>query len=151
MISYKQLKHPAGNAARRELHGLLRELSDSAAKKFSAPVLARALRDANTYILTAQDRGAIVGTGTLIVMATATGLRGRVEDVVVADSHRGQGIGREIMRRLVAEARRRRLMQVELTSAPARVVANHLYKSLGFSLRETNVYKLVLPARTRAL
>ncbi|MBI2053367.1 MAG: GNAT family N-acetyltransferase [Candidatus Sungbacteria bacterium] len=145
MIAYKPLKS-VGGVARREVHALLRELSDSAAKKFSAPTLARALRDANTYILTAQDGGAIIGTGTLIVMATATGLRGRIEDVVVASSHRGQGIGREIMRRLIAEARRRRLAQVELTSAPARVAANHLYQALGFSLRETNVYKLVLSA-----
>ena len=146
MITFKPLKS-AGGSARREVHTLLRELSDSAAKKFSAPTLARALRDANTYILTAHDGGAIVGTGTLIVMATATGLRGRIEDVVVADSHRGQGIGRELMRRLIAEAMRRKLTQVELTSAPARVAANHLYQSLGFALRETNVYKLVLPAR----
>lgn len=143
MISYKRLKN-SGSTARRQLHSLLRELSGSAAKKFSAPTLARAISDANTYILTAQDGGAVIGTGTLIVMATATGLRGRIEDVVVADSHRGQGIGREVMRRLIAEARRRKLTQVELTSAPARIAANHLYKSLGFSLRETNVYKLLL-------
>ena len=133
MIAFKPLKS-AGGSARREVHTLLRELSDSAAKKFSAPTLARALRDANTYILTAHDVDAGV-------------LRGRIEDVVVADSHRGQGIGRELMRRLIAEAMRRKLTQVELTSAPARVAANHLYQSLGFALRETNVYKLVLPAR----
>ena len=146
MITFKPL-NSAGGVARREVHTLLRELSGGAAKKFSAPTLVRALRDANTYILTAQDRGAIIGTGTLIVMATATGLRGRIEDVVVAPSHRGQGIGRELMRRLIVEAKRRKLTQAELTSAPARVAANYLYQSLGFSLRETNVYKLVLPAR----
>lgn len=30
---------------------------------------------------------------------------------------------------------------VELTSRPSRVAANGLYRSLGFTRRETNVYK----------
>jgi ribosomal protein S18 acetylase RimI-like enzyme len=30
---------------------------------------------------------------------------------------------------------------VELTSRPARVAANKLYRSLGFARRETNVYE----------
>lgn len=142
-ITYAKLQR-ADAAERRELHALLRELSASAAKAYTAGAVAGALRDPNTYILVARSGGKIIGTGTLIVMTTASGRRGRIEDIVVSASCRGQGIGREITRRLIAEARRRRLKQVELTSAPHREAANRLYRSLGFEPRETNVYRMVL-------
>lgn len=64
----------------------------------SAPTLdAEALRrmvshEANT-ILIARTPDAIVGTLTLVLFPIPTGLRARIEDVVVDDSTRGQGIG----------------------------------------------------------
>jgi ribosomal protein S18 acetylase RimI-like enzyme len=39
------------------------------------------------------------------------------------------------------EARKHRVKGVSLTSRPSREAANRLYQRIGFSLRETNVYR----------
>ena len=68
-----------------------------------------------------------------------------IEDVVVLSSFRGQGLGRQLMEHLIDYARRE-LVSVDmyLTSKPSRVAANALYRALGFTPKETNVYKMSL-------
>lgn len=133
----------------RQTHHAIRDLvgqlvGNAAGHRYSPAVMARAMRDPKTFILTARDGESIVGMGTLITMLTPSGLYGMVEDVVVDARARGMGIGRAIMKRLIAEARRRKLIMLELTSNPHRVAANRLYQSLGFEKRETNPYRLIL-------
>lgn len=48
------------------------------------------------------------------------------------------------MERVLAQAHRRKMLMLELTSNPRRVAANRLYQSLGFEKRETNPYRLIL-------
>ena len=61
-----------------------------------------------------------------------------VEEVVVDQAVRGQHISTGLMRKLLELAAQKGLRFVELTSRPTRNVANNLYLSLGFKLRETN-------------
>lgn len=143
MISYRRLTE-INAKANSEIRGLVSELSPDSAETYSRAVLARAARDKNTYILVARERGTIVGMGTLITMLTPSGAYGMVEDVVITASMRGKGVGRGLVERLVAHARRQKLPLLELTSNPTRIAANRLYPSLGFKKRETNVYRLVL-------
>ena len=86
----------------------------------------------------------IIGSLTLVLFRIPTGLRARIEDVVVDESARGAGVGRALnlaaMERAAAEGAR----SVDLTSSPAREAANELYLSLGFEQRDTNVYRLEL-------
>jgi ribosomal protein S18 acetylase RimI-like enzyme len=35
-------------------------------------------------------------------------------------------------------------VSVDLTSRPSREAANHLYQKLGFEIRNTNVYRIML-------
>jgi ribosomal protein S18 acetylase RimI-like enzyme len=77
-------------------------------------------------------------------MVTLVGQFGYVEEVAVDETMRGLGVGRALMDGLVAEARQRGLDFVELTSRSSREAANALYRSLGFRLRETNVYRMDL-------
>jgi ribosomal protein S18 acetylase RimI-like enzyme len=68
-------------------------------------------------------------------------LRAWIEDVVVDDSVRGQGVGEALNRCALEMARLRGARTVDLTSRPSRDAANRLYRRLGFEPRETNVYR----------
>ena len=57
---------------------------------------------------------------------------------------RGEGIGEQLTEAAIAEARRRGARTIDLTSRPSREAANALYQKMGFELRETNVYRLVV-------
>ena len=99
-----------------------------------------------TVLLVARDPArsgadAIVGSLTLALFRIPTGLRAWIEDVVVDDSVRGQGVGEALNRCALDMARLRGARTVDLTSRPSRDAANRLYRRLGFEPRETNVYR----------
>lgn len=82
----------------------------------------------------------IVGILCLTVYRVPTGLRSIIEDVIVDESMRRQGIGEALVRRALDLAREAGADGVSLTSNPQREAANRLYQSLGFQLRQTNPY-----------
>ena len=83
----------------------------------------------------------IIGTLTLILYQIPTGKRARIEDVIVDERARGLGIGEALTRRALEQAFASGAANVELTSNPARQAANRLYQRVGFTLRQTNVYR----------
>ena len=97
--------------------------------------------DAST-LLTARDEatGQIVGILTLIVYRVPTGVRARIEDVVVDESMRGRGIAVQLVERALEIAREKGADGVALTSNPRREAVNRLYQKVGFKKWETNVY-----------
>jgi ribosomal protein S18 acetylase RimI-like enzyme len=97
-----------------------------------------------TSLLVARDGDAIVGTLTLAAFRIPTGVRAWIEDVVVDESARGQGVGEALTLAAVELARAAGARSVELTSRPTREAANRLYRRLGFETRETNVLRLTL-------
>ncbi|MEI6629218.1 MAG: GNAT family N-acetyltransferase [Actinomycetota bacterium] len=99
--------------------------------------------DASTVFIARVD-GHIVGSLTLAVFLIPTATRAWIEDVVVAESARGHGVGEALNTAAIAEARRRGAVTVELTSRPSRESANRLYQRLGFDSRDTNVYRYIL-------
>jgi ribosomal protein S18 acetylase RimI-like enzyme len=86
------------------------------------------------------DNSPIVGILTLIVYRVPTGIRARVEDVVVDEAMRGKGIGEALMRHALNMARDAGADGVALTSNPKREAANRLYQRLGFKPWQTNLY-----------
>lgn len=84
----------------------------------------------------------IIGTATLCLCPLLTGTKAWIEDVVVDANERGKGYARILLEHLIFQARQRGADSVNLTSRPSRIAANRLYQSLGFQLRETNVYKM---------
>ena len=84
----------------------------------------------------------IVGFALLATYKTISGYRGMVEDVVVDKAHRRMGIGRRLMEKLLEEARNRDLDLVMLFTGHHREAAIGLYKSLGFTKRESGIYNL---------
>ena len=101
---------------------------------------------ATTLFVARAEDGTIAGTLTLCTFRIPTGIRAWIEDVVVDDAVRGQGVGKALTRAAIAESGRRGARTVDLTSRPSREAANRLYQGLGFQLRETNVYRLDLAA-----
>ncbi|GHA74941.1 MULTISPECIES: GNAT family N-acetyltransferase [Streptomyces] len=96
--------------------------------------------DANT-VLVARTSEAIVGTLTLVMFPLPSGLRGRVEDVVVDAAARGQGVAALLTQEALRIAREAGARTVDLTSRPDRAAANRLYERLGFQTRESTVYR----------
>ena len=89
--------------------------------------------------------GRIVGTLTLVMFPIPTGLRAWIEDVVVDESARGQGIGEALSVEAIRLARAAGARTVDLTSRPSREAAGRLYEKVGFVLRETRVYRYRVP------
>lgn len=87
-----------------------------------------------------EQDGEIVGSLTLILFRIPTGLRARIEDVVVDENSRGKGIGEALNRAALQRAAKAGSKTVELTSRPSRKAANRLYQRIGFEKRETNTY-----------
>ncbi|MGW3497369.1 GNAT family N-acetyltransferase [Streptomyces sp. NPDC001020] len=96
--------------------------------------------DANT-VLVARTSDAIVGTLTLVLLPLPSGMRARVEDVVVDRTARGRGIAGLLTREALRIAQEAGALTVDLTSRPDREAANRLYVRLGFKARQSTVYR----------
>ncbi|MFJ9802695.1 GNAT family N-acetyltransferase [Streptomyces wuyuanensis] len=99
--------------------------------------------DANT-VLMARVGGVVVGMLTLVVFPLPSGLRARIEDVVVDEAARGHGVGGALTEEALRLAEAAGARTVDLTSRPSRAAANRLYERLGFEARESRVYRFVL-------
>ncbi|MFH9970181.1 GNAT family N-acetyltransferase [Streptomyces mirabilis] len=119
---------------------LLPQLS-STAKPLDHDAIDRMVNcDANT-LLVARTPEAIVGTLTLVLLPLPSGLRARVEDVVVDGVARGQGVAGLLTQEALRIAREAGARTVDLTSRPDREAANRLYERLGFQVRQSTVYR----------
>lgn len=122
---------------------LIPQLSQSSPPPTS-DALAAIVADPNTHLLIAEQDGTIVGSLTLIIFRSPTGVRARIEDVVVAEAARGTGLGRRLTDAAIERSREIGAKAIGLTSRPSRQAANGLYQSMGFEQRNTNVYEMKL-------
>ena len=86
------------------------------------------------------EKAPICGALTLVLSRVPTGVRARIEDVVVDEAARRHGIGGAMVRHAIKVAREAGADSVTLTSNPKREAANRLYLRLGFKPWETNLY-----------
>ena len=121
---------------------LLPQLSRSA-KPLDAPALAAIVASPAVTFLLARSDGQVAGSLTLAMFPTPTGLRAWIEDVVVDESARGQGIGAALTQEALRLAREAGARTVDLTTRPAREAAGRLYERAGFQQRDTRVYRYV--------
>jgi ribosomal protein S18 acetylase RimI-like enzyme len=97
-----------------------------------------------TVLLSVRQSGRLVGMLTLVIFAIPTGIRAIIEDVVVDERYRGQGVAQALTREALVQAAAAGARTVDLTSRPSREAANRLYQKLGFQKRESNVYRYTL-------
>jgi ribosomal protein S18 acetylase RimI-like enzyme len=112
----------------------------SSAPPPDASVLSAIMAGGSTLFVARVD-GVIVGSLTLVLYRIPTGLKAWIEDVVVDEAARGHGVGEALNHAALGEARRHGAKSVSLTSRPSRQAANRLYQRIGFSARDTNVYR----------
>jgi ribosomal protein S18 acetylase RimI-like enzyme len=128
--------------ATEELVEMFRALLPQLTEARTPPTLAQ-LQDVvsnQTLLVARDDDGRIVGTLTFVLYRVASGVKGRIEDVIVDESARGQGVGETLVREGMRLANEAGVLMLELTSMPYRQSANRLYKRLGFVRKPTNVY-----------
>ena len=140
---------PAGSVTPEVVEAIARllPLLSRSAPAPTADELALIVDSPATTLFLARDPagGRIVGTLTLATFRTPTGVRAWIEDVIVSEEVRGRGCGEELTRAALDAAREAGARTVELTSRPAREAANRLYQRIGFSPRETNIYRYEQP------
>jgi ribosomal protein S18 acetylase RimI-like enzyme len=122
---------------------LVGQLSSSA-KNPSKKELETIVSAPGTVLLAVRQSGSLVGMLTLVIFAIPTGIRAIIEDVVVDERYRGQGVAQALTREALAHAEAAGARTVDLTSRPSREAANRLYQKLGFQKRESNVYRYTL-------
>ena len=105
--------------------------------------LAALVRDSSSTLMVARnEKNEIIGALTLTVYRVPTGIRSIIEDVIVDNSARGQGVGEALMLRAIEIAKEKGAGNISLTSNPLRESANRLYLRVGFKKRETNAYQM---------
>jgi ribosomal protein S18 acetylase RimI-like enzyme len=125
---------------------LIKQLSDDLCE-ITTDDLEKIISTKNTILYIAVDEeqnNKIIGMLSLVFIRKLSGFSARIEDVVVDDNYRKQGIGKQLMLHAIQVSKGMGIKDINLTSRPSRESANNLYKSLGFKQHETNVYQLTI-------
>jgi len=112
----------------------------------SKEALTRIVGSPGSTLFVARHDGRVVGMLTLITFEIPTAVRAWIEDVVVDEGARGQGVAAALVEAALERAAARGARTVDLTSRPDREAANRLYVRMGFEARATNVYRRTLDA-----
>lgn len=119
---------------------LLGQLTSSE-REFDLEALQRIVQSENSHLFILRTTE-VVGMLSLGSYHSPTGCKVWVEDVVVDSRHRGQGLGRALIRRAIEYCKQELApCCLMLTSNPTRTAANALYRTAGFEQKITNVYK----------
>lgn len=102
----------------------------------------RVLDSDSSALFVIQDETKILGAAIVNICQKAAYAEARIDNVVIDESSRGQGLSRILMTALIQWATEQGVTSIELTSNPRRVVARQLYESLGFSKRDTDVLSM---------
>lgn len=98
----------------------------------------------NVLVIICKIDDAIAGIALLSTYKVISGYRGMVDDVVVDTRHRGKGIGRKLMDKVLEEGKNLGLDEILLSTGHHRAPAIGLYISLGFYLKQSGFYSLKL-------
>jgi ribosomal protein S18 acetylase RimI-like enzyme len=122
------------------LIALVTQMSSQTAEVVDA-MIRESISSTSTRVLMATRDGSTVGTLTLVEFAIPSGRRAWIEDVVVDEASRRQGVGEALVSEAISIAHSDGMRTVELTSRPSRTEARRLYEKLGFEVRETSVFR----------
>ena len=133
----------ASDSVRQDINVLIHQLSPRL-PECSSELLESIIADPNLEVWVVTEDAHIVGMAALVIVTIPEGRRAQMEDIVIDEKYRGQGLGEQLSKKLIERARARDASVVTLSSRADRVAANTLYVKLGFESRETNVYRLEL-------
>jgi ribosomal protein S18 acetylase RimI-like enzyme len=135
-----------------EVKQLFRFLSDTPrGRDLDRDDICRVLSNPLSRVLVARDMRKsypenVVGMASIFYTHTLSGTIAEIHDVVVDPVCRGEGIGLRLVEGLIADVQRYANdigtdITISLTSKPSRVVANKLYRKLGFTLTARHLRK----------
>ena len=84
----------------------------------------------------------IAGMLTVGIYHSPTGGKAWIEDVVVDETFRGQGLSKQLVAHAIEFVKSQQIPLLMLTSNSKRIAANKLYQAMGFERKETNVYRM---------
>ncbi|WP_430907999.1 GNAT family N-acetyltransferase [Maribacter sp. 2-571] len=99
-------------------------------------------RDERSAFVVCRIENVIVGMAVMAIYTVISGKKGMIEDVVVDEKYRGNGIGKKIMQVLLSEAKNRNVTELLLFTGHHRKPAIKLYEGLGFTLKQSGLYTL---------
>ena len=98
----------------------------------------------HSYIFSARDGEKLVGMGMLAPVFKMMGFFGNVEDMVVLEDYRGQGVGKKILEKIIEKAKALEMDHLFLTHRQHRAAAKGLYEAYGLEEHLATPYKLYL-------
>jgi ribosomal protein S18 acetylase RimI-like enzyme len=144
MITISWLEE-ASDAAVKDINLLLPQVrSDPSQHKGSLADLQNIVQNNWTSMIVAKDEKRIIGMATIHIVNNMGKRIAHVDDVVISDAYRRQGLGTKIICELIDVAKSRGVSQLRLTSRSARIAANKLYQQTGFKIGNTNIYVMKL-------
>lgn len=121
------------------------ELFNQLNSKLKQRSLKKVLEDSNNLVFTIyKENERILGMATMATYKAISGHKGMIEDVVVDGGQRGKGLGRKLMEKLLEEGKKMELDEILLFSGHQRTAAIKLYTSLGFQLKDSGLYRLII-------
>lgn len=130
-----------------DLTPIIKEQITELYKHLNASITQLSIQDvlndiSGTTITICTDNEKVIGLAMIAKYKVISGYKGMIEDVVVHTEYRGKGIGRKLMLKLLEESKYLGLTDVLLFSGHHRTPAISLYKSLGFTLKNSGLYTL---------
>lgn len=95
------------------------------------------LSEANSHILVAEIEGIIVGFVNFTTRKTILhrGLSGLIDELIVAESYHGKGIGRQLISIAIEKGRKLGCCEVEVSTEKTNIKAREFYIQCGFTER----------------
>ena len=112
--------------------------------KLTRTTLRKIISQENTHLFFLLADQEIAGMLTVGIYHSPTGGKAWIEDVVVDEKYRGQGLSKQLATHAVRFVKEQGIPLIMLTSNPTRIAANKLYQKLGFEQKQTNVYRMNL-------
>lgn len=100
------------------------------------------LASQNSHLFFIMKDEQIAGMLTVGIYYSPTGGKAWIEDVVVDETFRGQGLSKLLVAHAIELVKSQQIPLLMLTSNPKRIAANKLYQAMGFERKETNVYRM---------
>ena len=95
------------------------------------------LSEANSHILVAEIEGVVVGFVNFTTRKTILhrGLSGLIDELIIAKSYRGKGIGKQLLLSAIKKSRQLGCCEVEVSTEKTNIKAREFYRQYGFTER----------------
>jgi N-acetylglutamate synthase-like GNAT family acetyltransferase len=107
--------------------------TNSFSRNFDNPINPNYLNDPNSITIVMSRGDIIIGVATLHIIKKLTRILGLIEDVAVNENHRGLGIGKKLVKRLVKIGNEKKCDKIVLSSSEKN---SKFYEKIGFQKNE---------------